>query len=370
LDDLVGLIYETIGDPSIWGEVTRRMAKEVSAESYWMFRVESGVFDFFASRGLSRSSLDGYAAELHKRDPLMQEEVRRSHDFVGRAVREQEILGEQAWQASEFYRERARPSGIHRILSMNLTNDRALGVPFLTFFRPRGAPAFQDETTQACSRLIPHLRRAIRLADLADTRACPIPSWTETLLDQFKSGIVLLDRRGEILHANRRCLGILDKRDGLSVKDRKLVASGQSMRGAMESRIQACCNGHSASADMIVPRAHGEWLLSICSLAAHSTVGIVGQRCRAWIWISDPNKASTELPRRLGLLFGLTAAEQRVAVALRDNLSPGDIARLHGVSINTVRTQVQHIYSKLGIRRQLELSRLLHDVGVLPSVRP
>src|ERR1700744_2998306 len=156
MDDLVGLIYETIADPANWAEVTRRIAKEVSAESYWMFRIDSGAIDFYSAQNISKSLLDVYSAEFHNRDVLMQEEVRRAHDFMGRAVREQDIIGERAWQASEIYCDCARPNGMHRIMSINLANETTVGVPFLTFFRPPGAPAFQDETTQACGRLIPH----------------------------------------------------------------------------------------------------------------------------------------------------------------------------------------------------------------------
>jgi DNA-binding NarL/FixJ family response regulator len=72
---------------------------------------------------------------------------------------------------------------------------------------------------------------------------------------------------------------------------------------------------------------------------------------------------------RLGTLFALTAAEQRVAAALFEGQSPTEIAAAYAVSLATVRSQVQAIFARVGVQRQVELVRILGEVAALPDVR-
>lgn len=58
-------------------------------------------------------------------------------------------------------------------------------------------------------------------------------------------------------------------------------------------------------------------------------------------------------------LFGLTPQEARVAGLLANGLNAANIASMHSVSVNTVRTQRASIYSKIGIRNQTELTRVI-----------
>ena len=58
-------------------------------------------------------------------------------------------------------------------------------------------------------------------------------------------------------------------------------------------------------------------------------------------------------------VLGLTASEAEIARALADGLEIGEIARRRGARETTVRSQINSLYSKLGVRRQLELARKL-----------
>jgi DNA-binding NarL/FixJ family response regulator len=81
-------------------------------------------------------------------------------------------------------------------------------------------------------------------------------------------------------------------------------------------------------------------LLSVCPLSgAFAGLFAAEPARRAWVCVSEPSAAKSGLAARLGTLFGLTPAEQRVAAALLDGRSPADIAEAHDVSVATVRTQ-------------------------------
>jgi DNA-binding CsgD family transcriptional regulator len=367
MDDLVDLIYETVTDPTIWSEVARRMGEQIGAQSFWMFDMDEGGPDFLALQGLSPALLDAYAAHFHSRDILMAEELRRPQDFLGRAVREQDIVGEQVWQNSEIYNDLARPNGMHHVLSMNLSTAQTQAVPFLTFFRPPGTLMFNDAAVSSCEKIIPHLRRAIRLNRLITVQRRDIPQWTATLLDQIAAGIFLLDGRGRVLHANRAARAILDRRDGLAIRGARLVATGQQSGAWLDRALADGLAGHRRGGELRLSRADGHWLLSICPLTEATAAGLTGDgHCRAWVWVSDTAAPSGNLARRLEALFGLTAAEQRVAAALARRLSPAEIAGQQGVSLNTVRTQVRRIFDKLGVGRQVDVTQLLAEIAALP----
>lgn len=58
-------------------------------------------------------------------------------------------------------------------------------------------------------------------------------------------------------------------------------------------------------------------------------------------------------------MFGLTAAEARVALALFEGLTPREAAVRLSISPHTVHVHLAHIFEKTATNRQAELIRLL-----------
>ena len=56
---------------------------------------------------------------------------------------------------------------------------------------------------------------------------------------------------------------------------------------------------------------------------------------------------------------GLTLAEAAIAGGIADGLTPEELAAQRAVSIHTVRGQIKSVLSKLGVRRQAELVRMV-----------
>lgn len=59
--------------------------------------------------------------------------------------------------------------------------------------------------------------------------------------------------------------------------------------------------------------------------------------------------------------WGLSPAETRTVLALTEGQTAKEIATTHGLSIETVRTQIKSAMSKAGVKRQLELVRRATD---------
>ena len=84
----------------------------------------------------------------------------------------------------------------------------------------------------------------------------------------------------------------------------------------------------------------------------------------------DRSNTPTLDPTMLRDLFGLTAAESRVAEAYLRADTVKDVAALLGVSANTVKTHLAAAYLKTGCTRQAQLVRLLMSLSDLTDETP
>lgn len=87
------------------------------------------------------------------------------------------------------------------------------------------------------------------------------------------------------------------------------------------------------------------------------------------LMLSDPFRAIHSEPALLCELFDLTHREADIAILLGNGDKPADIAIRDGVSINTVKSQRNSIYEKMGIRSQMQLIRLIHSLGILAETK-
>lgn len=67
----------------------------------------------------------------------------------------------------------------------------------------------------------------------------------------------------------------------------------------------------------------------------------------------------SELAAAFGEVFALTAAETAIAISIANGLDSAAIARIRGVSLATVRTQLKSVLMKTGAHRQSELASLV-----------
>lgn len=64
-------------------------------------------------------------------------------------------------------------------------------------------------------------------------------------------------------------------------------------------------------------------------------------------------------------VFALTPAEHRVVIGLLDGRTAGQLAAAQTISVDTVRTHVRRVYSKIGVRSREELFSRLRPYRIL-----
>lgn len=367
----VGLIYETVAEPEAWDEVVRGLASSFGASAGCVVERDGRGPRLSFPVNMDPEGCMAYAAHFHRLDDVTNEALRRVRELRGRALREADVIDVEAWQRSEIYNDLLVPTDVGPVLTAMLPlGTGGSAVRCMTFFRPPGAGPFPDEAARAYQATIPHLQRAMRLREAIAGQLAAVPAWTSALLDHVPSGVFLLGATGRVLHANAVARAMLDSRDGLLLRDGKLAAIGRTTAPRLEAVVAACLSAAPRGGELLLPRVSGgTWLLSACPLPATSA-GVTGvAACRAWAWVTDPAAERPGLQGRLAVLFGLTVAQQRVATALLTGSSPAEIAEARDVALATVRSQVQAVYAKLGVRRHGDLVRLLGEVAAMPRPR-
>ena len=127
--------------------------------------------------------------------------------------------------------------------------------------------------------------------------------------------------------------------------------------------------GSEPGGTMLALRPSGKrpFVVLVSPLSAES-FALTRLRPAACIAIADPDRQETLPTERLQALYGLTAAEARLAVRLAMGDEMRSAAAALGIGYSTARTHLAAIFRKMETRRQGDLVKLL--LTTLPLLAP
>ena len=186
------------------------------------------------------------------------------------------------------------------------------------------------------------------------------PGLAERALDMLDHALVIVDEAAAVHYRNRPA-GTLLKSAGspLSVSAGILGARGRELQAELHAAIRLACRERRASALVASQGTREPLRLMVAPMQS------AGGAREAAVWILAPQAPRLPDPRILGVLFGLSRAEARLALGLLAGQTPQECAREAGVGVATVRSQLHSMFAKTGARRQAELVALLARVPVL-----
>ena len=264
------------------------------------------------------------------------------------------------FQETRFFREWAEPQGVaYAAASVVMREGPWLTVAFLQ--RSPAQPPFSREEMARFNRLIPHWQRATqmrqRLSGLHVDR-----NFLAASLNAFAVPIVLFDEQGRIVHENMSASALLDKGDAIHRADGRLMTSTKASTRALHLElgnvIRSRQTSSGAPAGLVLVERPGARPLTMMILPMQGTGHDAGHD-GALLFAFDPDAAPSVTAALLQRLFGFTAAEGELAVALCAGSSPEEIAAERSRSISTVRNQIRSLYAKTGAQRQSDLVGLL-----------
>jgi DNA-binding CsgD family transcriptional regulator len=342
LDD----IYDALSDDEAMAGLPAALAGGVRARScvIQLFSPDNRLVDHQFSY-FTPSLFEYYAQNaMYKLDPWRSIGARRG--AFGTAVNSEDILDIEEFRRSIFFNEVFRAFGDDTA--------RCLGGCFpiddhiltIGLHRAAGENSFEADQLGWLQNVSGHLRRLFA-ARLALGRANARADQLAAALDAPLIGILRVDQRGRLVHANAAGQDILHLRDGLALVGQVVAvqAPATQQRFAEAVRTAALRWGEQGDA-LLVPRPSGKppWRVIVAPDRAYAS---------GWATIMIEASDGDDPDRRLHLcaLYGLTPAEGEVAVLLAEGLSPADIADRRAVSLDTVRNQIKALLQKTGAPR-------------------
>ncbi len=186
----------------------------------------------------------------------------------------------------------------------------------------------------------------------------PLPGahWLGHMLDELAYGMLLLDAQGRLLHANHAA---------------RSACAGHHPLQLLGDRLQARHDEHAALLDEALQDARRgrRRLLALGKAGQAADVAVVPLQaegaCATLLMLSRRQLCEPLTLRGFARCHALTPAEARLLEGLCEGLGPQALARLHGVSLATVRTQLRSIRTKSGAN---SLRELVRQLSVLPPI--
>jgi DNA-binding CsgD family transcriptional regulator len=185
----------------------------------------------------------------------------------------------------------------------------------------------------------------------------------EFVLDRITDGMIVIDQRGRVLHANRPARELLDRVRDANCASGELSFTHRHTQFAFERALAQ--SGPEPSDDATVPR---QFLVrdSAGSTVARASVEPLQRRRSGQAIVSthlvslhrQPDVAEVSAGS-LSALYGLTSSEARVAAAAIAARSVDDLASRLELSRNTVKTHLKSVFRKCEVCSFAQLAALV-----------
>lgn len=362
-EDILDLIYGAALDPSLWTKVMESVADRVGGEGVTLSRLS--IVDGSGEALLARSdpeTLSIYAEHFERRNVLTVVEDPAAYRFGRTSVvaTDEAALSREDFERSEFFNDFLKPQNIHSALWVRLELAER-EVCTITVGRSRQRGRYDAADLEAALRLRPHLVRAYKMGRALAGRL----GLAQDLIEAVESSIhavLILDAAGQVVHANRRATSLLGEGRGLGLAAGRPFAANSETNAALQKLIAAGlrAGGERSGGAIAIPSPSGRLPLALrTSPIPAGDMPIFGAAGGLLVSVADLDRQLRSPADELRLLFGLTAAEARLADAIFEGLSLPEAADRFGLSLHTVRFQIARVFEKAGVARQTDLVKLM-----------
>lgn len=178
-------------------------------------------------------------------------------------------------------------------------------------------------------------------------------------LDVLSLGIVFANATSCVLHANRAAMDIAAQDDGFRISDGRIGSSSVRHHKQLRMLVAQAAQPDGQIGTLCLPRESQlrAYMVLVAPIAdSRSQAHAPTPHDRAvLIFVRDPECGFALSSADVSDFLGLTPAEARVLIAIADGASLAEVSRSLGLSRNTVRSHLQHIFVKTGVSRQSEL---------------
>jgi len=361
LSEITGAIYDAALDPMSWCGALERIMGFVGGQSIGLGSIDSVSKDLNASYTFG---CDPYYLQL-QRDTYIKFDPTSALIFFPpeQVVSITDLMPYEEYLDTRFYREWAQPQGW--VDSANAVLDKSVtSFALLSVYRHAASGLVDDLMRRRMQLVVPHVRRAVMIGKAIDLKSVKTAAFVDAL-DGLSVALFLVDAFGRIAHANISGHDLLaDGRILRSSQDVLVAADPQAAR-ALLGAIAAAGDGDAAVgaggvAVVLSTSPELRWLAHILPLTsgARRRAGIAYSAVAA-VFVHKTALDTPSLMETIVKLYRLTPSESRVFAAIVDVGGVSAVAEALGISEATVKTHLQRLFEKTGMRRQTDLVKMV-----------
>lgn len=358
--NVIGDIYEASFEPDNWNEVARGLCQLFNAHSsvILMEDYEYKNRDIIGSYGLPKAAALAYRFGLSKYDYTFQLQASTAPGQAQQLVEAREFKKTHP----VYYRFILKPNDIGFLGAMGIYKNEEWHVG-IALHRSFNAEPFSAEELQKLELLYPHFKRALRI----HKEFYKLRSQQQSLqaaLGQLSLGLIILNPDGRVDYCNPVASVLLKYHRGLKITcQQTLQAHHHNENVRLHALIdQLILTGKEKKSDRnpVIALHHPDQQHVIhIMLAALDDSQSQNTQGKIALYLSIPDTPFNLSADVLRALYTLTPAESSVAIALVNGLSLAQISESNGVSIETVRSQLKSIFTKMGVKKQQDVIRIL-----------
>jgi DNA-binding CsgD family transcriptional regulator len=362
LSSLIGDIYDAALDAGLWPGVLAKCAGFVGGPAAALFSKDaaSKTGDVAYYAGIEEHYRRLYFEKYIKLDPLT-----IGHYFaeVEEPIAVSDILPYDEFTETRAYREWGQPQGFVDVLNVALDKTATSAAMFCVFRHERNGRV-DDEMRRRMRLIIPHLRRAALIGRVVDLKTAEAATFADTL-DGFRDSLLLVDSRGNIVHANASGHALLAEGAVLRAVGRRLTAADPLIDESLHAIFLAAGEGDAAVgvkgvAVPLVTRETDPYVAHVLPLTSGARRRV--NRSYSAVAALFVHKAVLDCPsppQVIAKAFKLTPTELRVLLAVVEIGGVPEVAEALGIAATTVKTHLGRIYEKTGSARQADLVKLV-----------
>jgi DNA-binding CsgD family transcriptional regulator len=361
--NLVGDIYDAALDPALWPGVFMGACNFIGASAASLAShdmVQRGTTVFY-NWGFAPGYEKIYVESCCKINPFFPTAIFFDLETVFAPV--PECVPRDEFCHSRFAKEWVAPQGFIDTLVSNLEKSAISCAGFWVFRRFNEGFA-DDEMRRRFALVVPHVRRALAIGQVIDLAKIEAAALADSL-DTLPAGMFLVDASGRIVHANKSGHVMVAEADVLRAAGGRLAAVDLTANQALLDSFASAADGDAAVgrkgiAMSLNTRGGERYVANVLPLTsgARRKAGI-SYRAVATIFV---HRAALDLPSPPEAIvneFKLTPRELRVLFAIVEVGGVPEVAEVLGVSAETVKTHLGHLFEKTRTSRQADLVKLV-----------
>jgi DNA-binding CsgD family transcriptional regulator len=366
-DELVKLIYRGPLEPQPWQSFVNNLREVMDALALSIVlypnnseRLETRVLATDPDHDIDWIALNQrYIHEYLEGDPTASDKIAPG-----------QILNIRDFQDSPYFTEFLQPLGIEHALRMGFSESGGMRC-WLAASRSQRMGPFDDADIKLLQDLLPHLEQALALY------ASIMLSQSEKILyneaiAHLAFGSILLNGERRIISANPIAHAIIERHPELRVNDAMLslgdATANAELQGAINAAIAGRDNDGRGAVELVRVECRSGNLLGLLIRPTPPQPYYRGASTpHVVIYLSDLeqhiegwNHSQREPQQLIAKLFKLTQAESRLALLLADGKTLAAAAVAMHITEKTARNHSKNIYDKTGIKRQVDLVRLIY----------